>query len=204
MDLSFGAADAWNAACYGEKHTGTVEFLRSQFDTISNFVTEAGKNFYQKSLSAFNHYNGTDALRFARNVISNMSGGEIDRIYEIRDLSGLQNANLQMQRWIMANPVVRQRYMRQECDGYSDTYFDAHPGKIGKDHYDYRMATTGMLQFDEKTGAACFTEYAQDLADGDRRLLFEEKCDIANTWDVTNVIFAIGEDDATSKDGGKL
>src|ERR1700712_3472145 len=74
IPMSFGASDAWNAAVYGENNPSTVAFLQNQISAASQLITSAGSNFADRVRVAFDHYNGNDALRFARKVVAQVQG----------------------------------------------------------------------------------------------------------------------------------
>lgn len=203
MNLAFGAADAWSAAVYGETNPSTAAFLANQFNNFSNVVTDAGRKFYQAGLDAFNHFNGSEAMRFARKVVSAINGAfDTPYIHEYQTLEQMQNASTLMQRWVMANPTIRGLYHRQLCDGYSETYTDVAPGCIGDQHYDYRVATQGLINYGEDDGWKT-TIYFEELKEGDRDLLLEEQVAIQHTWSALEALAALGED-PTSPTGGKL
>lgn len=203
MNLAFGAADAWSAAVYGETNPSTAAFLANQFNNFGNSITDAGKQFYQASLDAFNHFNGSEAMKFARRVISSINGAfDTPYIHEYSTLKEFQNSSTLMQRWVMANPTIRGLYHRQMCDGYSDTYHDVEPGLIGDRHYDYRRATQGLVKFEEDGGWKA-NIYFDDLKKDDRELMLEEQIAISNSWLALEALTALG-DDPTSPNGGKL
>ena len=167
-------------------------------------LSDAGRNFMSRATAAFEHYNGSDALRFARNAIRAVEGAfETPRIRELSTLGELTSANPLMQRWIMANPTVRGLYHSQRVDGYSDSYTDMQPGHVGEDHYDYRRVMDGFMSTDE-SGHAKFTQYVENLVDGDRDLIFEESLDIQHGWSALEYFIALGKEDPTSSTGGSL
>lgn len=171
---AYGAADAWAAVCYGETHSGTVDFLKNQFSTVGNALTDYGRKFVDASKSAFNHFNGSEALRFARKVVAGVNKSyDTERIVDLTTLKELQAASLQMQRWLMANPNIRKMYHRQQCDGYSSTYVDVEPSYIGESHYDYRRVMQG-IGVEEEDGSTRYDNYLEELKEGDRELIFEE------------------------------
>ena len=202
--MSFTANDAWSAMVYGETHPSDVAFMQNRIVDMANYVSEAGREYYNKTLQLFDHYNGSAALQFARRVVNSFqSKKELPYIVAYNKLDEFQQATTVMQRWIMANPHVRQKYIKQRCDGYCDTYVDLEPGKIGKDHYDYRMATSGLVEFDEE-GSWKASIYFDDLREGDRPLIFEEKLAIRDSWRELEYYMALAKDDPTSASGGKL
>lgn len=203
--MSFGGkgALAWTAAIYGEAAPSTVNSLRSQFDGAMNTLTEYGKKFFERSKETFEFFNGTDAIRYARSVAEKVGlVGETDHIIFLGTVADFQKARPQMQRFIMANPTWRERYQKQLCDGYSQTYHDESPAAIGEAHRDWRLATEGILKF-EDDGRWVAYEYFDDLGDNERRLIHEEQDAIMRTWKYADYLAAT-DDDITSPSGGKL
>lgn len=202
--VSYGDNSEFNALCYGQKNVGTLQYLERQVENISNTLTDAGRSFFANSQQLWNQYNGSEALRLARAAARKV--GSLFQRDEIRVLYGIgeiQTAPLSMQRYIMAEPITRQRFNEQRCDGYSGTYVDMNPGTIKEDHYDYRRVMNGLVlttpDGDEKT-----TFYLDELVEGDRELYHEEKVDIRNTWAIVADLMKYGERDPTSVLDSKL
>ena len=205
VQVVMGGTQDYNALVYGMKHPGTMQYLENQVANISQNLTEAGRSFYANARQLYEQINGSEALRMARAAIR-MAGNvfQQDCIMSIWELAQLQNAPLTMQRWIMANPVVREVYHEQRCDGYSDTYVDMSPKDIGVNHYDYRRVMNGVVVDDEETGGWKSTIWIDDLIEGDRELEIEERDQILNTWEMVSAIMQLGDRDPTSASGGKL
>lgn len=203
---SFGAADAFDALCYGETHPNTVQFLANQVSHVTDTLTQAGRAFIEKSKEMFQHYNGTEAMRFARGVLSKVKGiFDTQRVSTLWELAEMQDASITMQRWIMANPHVRAMYHAQKCDGYSDTYVDVEPGQLGEDHYDYRRVMDGQFVFNPSEDVDWKSvQYLDRMKEGDRDLLHEEQVEILRGWDAMDLLMALGQDDPTSAVGGSL
>ena len=203
---SFGAADAFDAFVYGAPHPNTISSIQGQLTQMSQNVVGAGLAFMQKAQDAFNYFNSSAAFQFVRSVLQSATETgvvETTRVMPLLNLLDLQGASLTMQRWIMANPTVRALYYQQRCDGYADTYVDAHPGDIGKLHHDYRRVMDGMLEFDDK-GEWVITHYLDVLGEDEAPLPFLSKVDILRTWQASDLLLAISKDDLTSKEGGTL
>lgn len=202
----FTADDAFNAFIYPEKNAGGLEYLKNQFNNFTGVLTNTANSFIQSSREQFERFNSSAAIEFARNVVKSVIGKAdvtTDKITTLWEVNQFQGASLQMQRWIMANPVVREVYHDQRCDGYSDTYFDSQPKLKGEDHYDYRRVMDGMIQYDQE-GEWFAKIYFEDLLEGDRDLTHGEKTDIAYTWSKLEYLMALGKDDPTSPEGGFL
>jgi hypothetical protein len=204
MQLQYGASDAFNSLIYGERNPSTVDFLRGQIESATQMLGQAGRTFYDRALQTFDHFNSNTAINFARNAIQTLTGGNIDtqRVVYLHEIEQLQNATVLMQRWLMANPFVRERYLDQKLDGYSDTYINVHGIDVGHAHYDYRRVMNGLMVIDEN-GVEHFTQYFDELYEGDRELTLAEKVDIVDSWNAQNVLLKLLED-PTDPAGGQL
>jgi len=191
----YGADSEFDAICYGQHHPSTINFLRDQFNTVRSTLTEPARLFMEKGREMFEHFNGTEAMRFARDVVNRVKGVtsiNIDNVKPLITLAELQSAGLVMQRWVMANPNVRERYHNQQLDGYFGSYIDMSPQDIGVDHYDYRRVMDGVVQITDN--AWKIVQYHDQLVEGDRDLMIEEKSDIIHTWSALDYLLALNED----------
>lgn len=199
---AFGADSEFDAFIYGEKHPSTLDYLKNQFNKISDTISEPARMFMQQGRELFDHFNGSEAMRFARNAVSRVFSTapevRIDNVQSLFDLYQFQNAGLTMQRWVMANPEVRKLYHAQQIDGYSETYVDMHPEDIGVNHYDYRRVNDGVMKMNEEHGWT-ITQYGDELKEGDRDLMIEEKSDILYGWSNIEYMLSICREDPTSK-----
>jgi hypothetical protein len=203
---AFTADDAFNAFIYPEKNTGGLQYLKNQFNNFTGVLTGAANDFIQRSREQFELFNSSAAVEFARNIVKSvMHQVDIptDKILSLWDVNQIQGASIPMQRWVMANPVVRELYHSQGCEGYIDTYVDVQPKIKGPDHYDYRRVMDGVMQYDKDDN--WFVKiFVEDLLEGDRDLTHGEKVDIIQTWSKLEYLIALGKDDPTSPDGGFL
>lgn len=205
--MTFGAGDQFKSLIYPQKHPETINYLQQQFNNLPNLVTEQAVKFFQEAKKVTDWVTSTEVFQMARNAVKNVFGGtEIvrdDVILSLTDLVQFQTAGLMMQRFIMAKPEVKQMYRDQMCDGYSRTYVDPEINGDVKDHYDYRLATDGMFQYQEDNGYKYY-HYLDSLKEGDRVLTFAEKVDIQHTWDNMDILMAISSCDPTDPAGGDL
>jgi hypothetical protein len=198
MSYTLGAADVFDAFVYGPQNPNTVSYLKNSASQWSNTLTEAGQQWMQKGKEIFNVINSSEAMNLARKAINSVKGifGN-NTIREIVEMSDFQSASLTMQRWIMAQPDVRNLYHKNRCDGYSGSYVDVEFGFVGNNHYDYRRVMDGVFQDDEKEGWVV-RHYLEELKPDDRHLTHHEKIDIIRTWDSVAALIAMGEEDPTS------
>ena len=200
-----GGTLMFDSLLYGRPHPSTQQFLASQFQQLSSNLTTAGQRFMESAAEVFEKLAGSEAERVLRAVGRNIrSMWQLDEIRMLSTIGELQTAPLTMQRWIMAEPMVRQMYHDQRVDGYSESYVDVHPGDIGESHYDYRRVMDGVLVDDEEpdnNGDPSWhaTTYIEELLPEDRDLLLEEQVDILQTWEHVRAAIKRGKEDPTSR-----
>jgi hypothetical protein len=201
-EVVYGDNSFFKSAVYGTQDFKALEFLSNQYNNISSFATNASMEFFNTAKNLYDRLSGSTAIRMARQA-SEVMGTlyQADEIHMLKTLVSLQLAKHTMQRWIMANPVVRQLYHDQKIDGYSNTYVDMHPNDIGESHYDYRRATNGlMVEVEDKL--LC-TTYPDELMD-EKELTIEEQLDIKISWDTIEKELSKGKEDPTSIWGNSL
>jgi hypothetical protein len=121
---------------------------------------------------------------------------QITSLYELHDL---QNAPPVMQRWIMAEPTLRDYYNRQTCVGYGELYENIHGDVRGETHYDYRRVMDGVgVETEDGWYAA---QYPDELMEGDRDLTHLEQVGILETWDAVRFFINQKRDPSDPEDG---
>lgn len=197
-----GGNQAFDAMAYGEAHPSTINYFQNQFNdanisAMSNNIQDQG--YIQRLKELSNMFSSDNALRLARaakRAVTNVWGTDSIRILD--DIGKMQWARPTMQRWILAEPFVRQRYHDQTIDGYSDSYVDPYPDDIGEDHYDYRRVMNGIVT-EDPDGNYSSTTYFEDLHPDDRELDIDEQADILITWEEVKAKIKEGREDPTSK-----
>ena len=184
---------------FPEQNPANQYYIQQQLAQFSNALTETGKQFIEASRAIYDKVNDSNAVRAAKVAIRMAKGiFHPNAIVPLETLDDIRTAQPVMQRYIMANPDIRGYYHRQQCDGYSDTYIDNEPKRIGKDHYDYRRVTDGMIQDNVGVNDDDYSwssiNYYEDLLEGDRDLVFQEKKDIMSTWNVMKMFIEANED----------
>ena len=199
MQVIYGGNNVYNAILYGEQHPDNQRYFQRQIESISETLTDIGRSFFANVNDLYEQYNGAEAMRIARAAINNaQSLFRPNVVQSIFTMADMQTAPMVMQRWIMANPVVRDLYHQRRCDGYSDTYKDIYPGDVGDTHYDYRRVMDGVVQTNDEDDTWSVKFYLDELSDGDRDLLADEKVDILNTWEIAEMFIKAGLKDPTS------
>lgn len=203
-----GGPEMFGTLAFGHRDQRTINYLENQFTHMSQYLTDAGNAFLDRSRAIFEQFNGAEALRMAKAAMRAVTHAFTpNTVVEIKTLPALQQATPVMQRWIMACPEVRTYYHQQRIDGYSDTYIDAEPDCAGLDHTDYRTVMSGVVQElpDQENGEGDWkiSFYFEDSED-ETPLLMTEKVDILSTWDLIRSMLKTGQEDPTSVYCGKI
>lgn len=204
-----GGSIAVNTMLFGAPDHNLQTYLSQQFNSSLNHLTDMGKRLYEESRQLFERYNGDNAIRYIKAVARASSAlWQTDSIRPITTIGEMQFAPPTMQRWIMAEPTVRQMYHEQRLDGYSHYYVDMEPDRVGRDHYDYRRAMNGVIVMNESDNPDepewSATTYMDDLYEGDQDLTITEKADIQYTWESVRAMLKYGTEDPTSRFNASL
>lgn len=186
---------------FGMPNMETIQYLSNQFNQVDRSMYR-DPSFIDRAYSIFNEYNGSEALSKARallNVTDSLT--DINAVKYLHDIVDIQLAGPVMQRYIMANPLVREWYHDGRIDGYSNTYVDIYPSDIGNSHLDYRRVMDGIVEDKENTQYSV-TYYFDN--NNELPLMFEDKVDILNTWEALENYLRYGDEDPTDIYGGKL
>lgn len=171
------------------------EWISNQLQAATNVLTDVGRGFLNRATELHAAYNDGTIERSARKIARTVKTLlHPNTIVPLETIDRVQAAKPIMQRYIMAQPTLRELYHRQLCDGYSDTYVDFQAGIVGEEHYDYRRVMEHIVRVekDEVTGDEniVITHYLEDLHEGDRLLTDEEKFTILDVWDVVDAALA--------------
>lgn len=174
-------------AIYGDRSGFLQNYLSQQMQQLGPSLNEFGQRIQNAITTSYNFV--TDQLtQFGlRNELSQAGIGVIDNYYqELLDWQSLQTANPTMQRWVMANPTVRQLYLDQNIDGYSEEYKDVFGGGIAETDYNYRRVMDGVIDDSGDNDEWVVKHYFEDINPGDKELDHHEKCLILSTWSATD------------------
>ena len=195
---------AFDMLLYPEQSPLNSMYIQEQLSRFSNTLTEAGQRFMSESKKIYEQIQDSELLQKTRAAIRTVQGYfHPNAIVSLETMESMQAASPVMQRYIMAMPEIRELYQKQLIYGYQDTYADVHSG-VGVEHYDYRRVMTGMAYDTHEGEEWCVSIYPDELIEGDRELLFTEKCDILRTWDYASIFLAAAEKDPTDPLGGEM
>lgn len=192
----------FNALLYPDQSPFHRDYFHSQVTNFNQTLNTYGQQFMAAAKDVYDRINDSSALELARRAIRSAKGlFQTNLILPLRNIDVLQAAQPTMQRWVMANPMIREMYHDQRCSGYADTYVDVEPNAIGEQHYDYRRVMDGIVVEDENDWHV--NMYFDEIREGDRELLSSEQFDILDTWKIMELFVKAGED-PTDPFGGKL
>jgi hypothetical protein len=186
----------------GHLDNNTIGWLGQRNDAVMNTVTTVAREFFNQAQNLYQMVSSSDAMMMMRNLKAKAENTWAFDIVPIQTLEGLQTANPYMQRWIMAQPELRQRYLNQEVEGYGESYKNYHGEAVGESHYDYRRVMDGVVTYDDKSFG--FKEYHEAIPEGERELTVFEKVDVLKIWNTVQYYLDEGEEDPTSVVGAML
>lgn len=167
---------------YGSKAHILNNYLANQMAQIQPAFNAFSQRIHDSIASSYNFINDKLTQYGLLNQLQNQGLQALDNYYvDITSFQGLQTANLTMQRWVMAHPVVRQLYLSQNIDGYSNSYQNVFGKEVGEQDYNYRRVMDGVV-VDTEDGFVV-KHYIDDLMPGDRELDHREKTKILTTYD---------------------
>lgn len=192
---------------YPEQNPLNQSYIYNQIATISNTLDDIGKKFIESSREIYHKINDSELIRKAKMALRSAVGiSHINEVVYYNTLEAMQSATPYMQNYIMANPMIRELYNSQLCDGYSDVYTDIDKGTISDTQYHYRRVMDGVIQdIEDSEGNYNWVSknYMEDLLEGDKELDIEDKAKILSTWEVMNMFIKVGQD-PTNPNGGSL
>ncbi len=190
---------------FGQPNIETVDYFSGVKDRIFQRAGAYKEDFLQTSQQIYDSIYSARALELAKAAI-NKAGSLFapDLIKELRTMDEFQTAKPTMQRWVMANPLVRQMFIDRRCHGYGDSYFDLEPGLIGEEHYDYRRVMNGVMQLDKTTNELYRSIYRDHLREGDVDLDPSDQVDILNTFHNVENFMRLAAKDPTNDWNGDL
>lgn len=186
VELSPGALDV---ALYGDNSSFLTSYLDQQLSAMGQYSSGVTNRLHELGQRSYDYVSNTMRDFAVREELIRAGVEIIDNYFKpLRTFDELRNANVTMQRYIMAEPTVRELYLGENIAGYEDTYnyvSQAYSDGVADDDYDYRRVMNGVfvMSEDEEDDTYYRTHYHEELIDGDRELTFMEQCDILETWD---------------------
>lgn len=180
MNIIQGGSEAFDALLYPS--TFNVDYFENQWKNAPKSVSPIGDIFMQNAKNLMYENMNSESTRIARNALTMASIDRYGYIMEYVTIEQCQTASIYMQRWLMAEPNIKEAYLKQRIDGYSETYSPI-TKYFGEEDYDYRRVMDGV-GFECSKEGWIVKHYGEDLLDNDRVLEHDEKLILINTWDL--------------------
>lgn len=183
----------------GHLDQNTQSWLGERSDALRATTSTIATNFFNQAATLYTMVSTSDAVQALRNlVVKSDNSWQNNTISYLSTIEQVQCAPLVMQRYIMAQPELRQMYLNDAVTGYGDDYTNLHGNGIGASHYDWRRVMDGIGVFTDD--GVRFTNYVEDTRDDTELTLFE-KVDILRTWNTVEAALSAAELDPTSPEG---
>lgn len=183
---------------YGDQTSKVTNYLYNQIQALPKAFNGFAERVYNSMLTSYNYLTDHLVQHVVMTQLQDNGLAAVNDYYrELTAFNQFTQANLTMQRWVMAHPGVKELYNKQAIDGYSETYTPIDGNGVGENDYNYRRVMNNGLQ-DTDEGWKVQT-YIDELYHGDRELNFREKVLIRNSWDAIDHILHSCKFDFTVK-----
>jgi len=212
MAVIFSDPDTVASALFAPASNDAMQYIQQGVQNYLSMVADVPTYIRDKVLSGFENFRESEIGRQVQAVRYKIRNfWQDDSIRPIWDVGSLQQAPNAMVRWIMANPSVREYYHDGRIEGYGDRYVDPAPEVAGRDFYDYRQATDGIIgpqytlrELEEmdtppEVVPESYVNYYEPLLGMDTRLQFMDKAAIQIAWSVAEDALDEGISDPTSE-----
>lgn len=152
------ATDAFNALLYRPPDAALSSYLSNNMEKVQNFVGGVADGFVNNTRAMYDKFNNSAILNASKALVYGLGRHTNQNMIMPISYEHIQSANLVMQQYIIANPVINNMVHDNMCTGFESSYFDMEPGITGTDRNDYRRVMDGALQF-EKNGSAYVEQY---------------------------------------------
>lgn len=192
-----GGDQAFSALVYTPPSTEVLNYFQNNLTKASELLGAAGHRFMDNAYQMYDKFNSSAVINAGKALLMNV-GSHLNQqaIYYV-DQSHMANANLMMQSYIIANPVMNNLYQKDMSYGFQDTYYDLEPDNKGVERYDYQRVMDGVLTFD-KEGLGIVTSYHNS---DEIELDMMEKITILDTWQQVEYMIACGVDPSDPEQG---
>lgn len=197
-----GGADVLDAIGGGHLSQSVRGWLNESANAVINTLPQQGQAFIERWREA-NQVMSTDmSIALLSSLEQKSDNAWNTHAVRILDtIPSFQAAGPVMQRWVMAYPEVRERYLNNSLAGYHDEYVNYYGDVSGEQHYDYRRVMDGVGKL--HNGHYMKKQYHDVLGD-DQALTVTQKHTIMKTWQMLQDHLEENDDDPTCQFGGKL
>ncbi len=197
-------SSTFHKGLFGAVSDASLNYLQNQIASLRNIGGALGDQLYQKSIGMYESINGAHAVMTAKAILEQSNAAvKPDIIRDLRTMVDFQTAKPVMVNWMMTSTAIRQAWMDGRINGWSDTYVDPEPGKIGEQMTAYRQLHQGVLK-DHHEASWVSSQYFEEFPSGENRLDIRDLCNIFSAQERVENLIALGGEDPTSEYGGSL
>ena len=187
---------ALDLALYGNRSELIGNYLQNQMQQLPQAFNQFTDRLWNSMQQTY-HFVTDKLTQF--NLMNQLQQNQMAipdfQFQTLTDFEQLQNANLTMQRWVMAHPQMKQMYVNQHIDAYSESYKPVTPKAVGDDDYDYRRVMNGIII---PTDEGCkVVTYQDDIHPNDHELTMIEQHNVLMTWEAIDSILEMSKFDFT-------
>lgn len=177
---------ATDALSYGPPRRAR-EYMNQRIERYLSVAKEAPSAFLSGIRERYDEIRSGEAARKVMALTNRLKAiWEVNEIRHLGNLRELRQAPPVMRRYMMANPKVRKLYHNDGCSGYAEAYVDDSPGRIKKDHYDFRRVTDEIYYHDTEENTVEFSKHYESVsAEVEQLMTFMAKTKILSSWRVT-------------------
>lgn len=195
--------DLMDIAAGGFLDAQTTNWLQHRTQNLMQTASASTANWLNKARTFYTTISESDAMQALRNLTAKVDTSWMgNNIHFCNSLEQIQTANPIMQRYIMAEPRLRDMYLNQSVEGYADSYVNYHGDAIGVNHFDYRRVMDGMAIVTDTHLE--WNDFYENLPEEEKEFTLFEKVDIIRTWNLVNQALDAHEMDPTSPVGNLL
>lgn len=194
-----------SALVYGPPTAQTQQYFQQQVQSLQNVINTTGAtdSFFANVGTLYQQLEAANVTQIAKSMLMRMETTAMpDIIRPLYHLHDFQSAGGTMIDYVMANPIARQAWLDHRIEGYGAAYNPTDTTNVGVMHYEYRMATDGVVM--QKGDMMMSQHYHHTLKDGDTKLLPMEQAAIIATWEMLELHIKAGLEDPTSPVGNSM
>ena len=202
MQQAYGV-DLMDIAAGGFLDSSTTNWIQDRTQALMSTVSATTAGWFNKARTFYQTISETDAVQALRNLTAKSDlSWKGNNVHLCTSIEQIQASNPVLQRYLMAEPNLRQLYLNQSCEGFAGVYNNVHGNAIGVNHYDYRRVTDGMLMVTESEIE--WNDFYELIPDNDKELELYEKADMIRNWNLVNIALDANEMDPSSPIGNLL
>ena len=110
-----GGTDTFNAFAYGQPNESMYSFIADNAARVSRNLTDTAMQWMDNAKQVYRQVTHSEAIRRVKAATRRVDTMMNHRhgVAPLTSITSIQNANPDMQRWIMAEPTVRKAYHRR-------------------------------------------------------------------------------------------